>query len=202
MPQSAEQTIPFNDVNAAGAAPPNGSNVAYTRVRSQHDDGSFVFQQISVRGTTEVLTQNPDGSGRNTVSNATGTTSSTLSVPLYANGGYSIPVCRVNTATGSNKTYAAADWYPNGGLPSTPLVLQAQTVVGPVAIQLAECSGALVQLNMAEVGLLDGQPQHHQRFDEPNQYSVLQFKWRLCLHTDSANYPELQSVDRCLGLYG
>ena len=152
MPQSSTQNITFIDVNAGGVAPPNGSNIGYSKARAQQDDGSFSFQQTGATGVLETLVQNTDGSGSNTVTTAASTTATTLGIPVVANGTTILPISRaITSTTPSNKTFSAANWYPNTGLVSSPLILQRQTVVGPVTTLPAQCNGALLQPNMFEV---------------------------------------------------
>jgi hypothetical protein len=56
----------------------------------------------------------------------------------------------ITGATSSNATYLALDWYP-GNVPTTPLVLDTQTVIGPVSTLPSACAGALLQPDMVEV---------------------------------------------------
>ncbi len=152
LPQSSTQSITFSDLNALGAPPPNGSNIAYTRTRTQQDDGSFSYQQTGATGVQETLVQSSDGSGSTTISSPTSTTVTSLGVPTSNNGVTSLPINRViSSVNPSTKAYSALDWYPNAGQVSTPLILQKQNVVGPVTTLPAECSGALVQANMFEI---------------------------------------------------
>ncbi len=152
VPQSSTQSITFSDLNALGISPPNGSNVSYTRTRTRMDDGSFSYQQLGATGTQETLVQNSDGSGSTTITNATTSTVTTLGTPVLGGTGLSLPITRtITSSTPSTKTYSAADWYPNAGQASSPLILSKQTVVGPVATLPAECSGALSQPNMFEI---------------------------------------------------
>ena len=152
VPQSSVQSTTFVDVNGSGLTPANGSNIGYARVRTQNDDGSFAFQQTGATGTNETLTQNADGSGSIVVSSSAGSTTTTLGIPIFSNGAFTIPVSRVVTsATPSSKIYSAADWYPNAAQPSSPLILQQQNVVGPVTTLPAQCNGALLQPNMYEI---------------------------------------------------
>lgn len=152
VPQSSTQNITFIDVNAGGVAPPNGSNIGYSKARAQQDDGSFSFQQTGATGVLETLVQNTDGSGSNTVTTAASTTATTLGIPVVANGTTILPISRaITSTTPSNKTFSAANWYPNTGLVSSPLILQRQTVVGPVTTLPAQCNGAILQPNMFEV---------------------------------------------------
>lgn len=155
VPQSAQQAITFSDVNAAGAAPPNGTNVGYTRNRTASDDGSYSYQTAFVNGTSQSLTQNPDGSGSITTTTPTATTTTTLGLPTALAGVTTLPVIRnvVDASTGATTTtsYAAADWYPSNGQPDSPLVLSSQTVIGPVATLPSACSGALVRPDIVEI---------------------------------------------------
>jgi hypothetical protein len=60
----------------------------------------------------------------------------------------------VSAATGATTTtnYTAADWYPgSGGTPDSPLILQAETVIGPASTLPAECNGAIVRPDTYEV---------------------------------------------------
>lgn len=155
VPQSAQQTITFTDLNAAGSAPPDGSNTGYTRNRTGNDDGSYTAQTAFVNGNTQSLTQNPDGSGSTTVMNATATTTTTLGLPTTSAGVSTLPVTRmvVNASTGAStsNSYAATDWYPSNGLPDSPLVQVNQSVIGPVTTLPTGCSGAVVRPNIVEI---------------------------------------------------
>ena len=152
VPQSSVQSTTFVDVNGNGSPPMNGSNAGYSRVRTQNDDGSFSFQQTGATGTNETLTQSADGSGSMVVSSPAGSTTTTLGIPTFANGAFTIPVSRVVTsATPSSKIYSATDWYSNAAQPSAPLILQQQNVVGLVTTLPAQCNGALLQPNMYEI---------------------------------------------------
>jgi hypothetical protein len=155
VPQSSNQNITFTDVNASGAAPPNGSNLGYTKTRTENDDGSFSYQTAYVNGNSLDLTQNSDGSGNSTSTSATATTTTTLSLPAAANGVSTLPVTRstVSAATGDTTTtsYTAADWYPTSGAPDSPLVLQAETVLGPASSLPAQCNGAVLRPNIYEI---------------------------------------------------
>jgi hypothetical protein len=59
----------------------------------------------------------------------------------------------VSAATGDTTTtsYTAADWYPTSGAPDSPLVLQAETVLGPASSLPAECNGAVLRPNIYEI---------------------------------------------------
>ena len=155
VPQSSMQNITFTDVNAGGAAPPNGSNAAYTRTRTENDDGSFAYQATYTNGDSSTLTQSADGSGSYTVISPTASTTTTLSLPESAGGTSTLPVTRSTTPTSTGTTtstnYAAADWYPNNGASSLPLVLQVQTVVGPSTTLPNDCQGALLRPDIYEI---------------------------------------------------
>jgi hypothetical protein len=155
VPQSSVQNITFTDVDASGTAPPNGSNLGYTKTRTENDDGSFSYQTAYVNGNSLDLTQNSDGSGNSTSTSATATTTTTLSLPAAANGVSTLPVTRstVSAATGDTTTtsYTAADWYPTSGAPDSPLVLQAETVLGPASSLPAQCNGAVLRPNIYEI---------------------------------------------------
>ena len=151
-PQSETQTITFTDVNGGDAAPSNGTNVGYTETRSENNDGSFTYKSTYVNGNTYSRTQNSDGSGSESFTTAEGTTATSVAVPVAADGTNTIPVVRTVTAkTAVATNYSAADWYPGNGAPSSPLVLQTRTVVGPASSLPAECNGALLQPNIYEI---------------------------------------------------
>jgi hypothetical protein len=151
-PQSETQTITFTDVNGGDSAPSNGTNVGYTETRSENNDGSFTYKSAYVNGNTYSRTQNSDGSGSESFTTAEGTTATTVDVPVTADGTNTIPVVRTVTAkTAAATNYSAADWYPGGGAPSSPLVFQTRTVVGPASSLPTECSGALMQPDVYEV---------------------------------------------------
>lgn len=152
VPQSATQTIVFTDVNASGAPPTNGANVGYTTNRTENDDGSYTYQQANVNGTTFARTLNADGSGTQTYTGTTSSTDWTLGVPALANGVNTIPVTQTVTSTKTTTTsYSAADWYPNGGQVSAPLVLTTRSVVGPASSLPSECSNAVQRPNIYEI---------------------------------------------------
>jgi hypothetical protein len=151
-PQSETQTITFTDVNASGAAPSNGTNVGYATTRSENDDGSFSYQSTYVNGDTFSRTQNSDGSGSETSKSATSSITTTVGLPVAANGANTIPVARTVTSTPPTATnYSAADWYPDSGAPNSPLVLQTKMVVGPASSLPSECNGAVLQPNIYEI---------------------------------------------------
>jgi hypothetical protein len=105
-----------------------------------------------VNGNTYSRTQNSDGSGSESFTTAEGTTATTVAVPVTADGTSTIPVVRTVTAkTAAATNYSAADWYPANGAPSSPLVLQTRTVVGPAPSLPAECNGALLQPDIYEI---------------------------------------------------
>jgi hypothetical protein len=155
VPQSSSQNITFTDVNASSAAPPNGSNVGYTRTRTENDDGSFSYQTAYVDGNSLDMTESADGGGNYTFTSATATTTTTLALPDVSGGTGTLPVTRssVSASTGAttNTSYTAADWYPNAGLPNSPLVLQAETVVGPASSLPSQCDGAILRPNIYEI---------------------------------------------------
>lgn len=152
VPQSASQTITFSDVNGSGSGPSDGSNVAYTMTRNENFDGSFSYQATEVNGNSFTRTQNSDGSGGETFSSATSTTTTTVGLPAIAGGVNTIPVTvTVTGATTTTTNHAAADWYPNNGTASSPLVSTTRVVVGPVASLPPECSGALSRPGLYEV---------------------------------------------------
>jgi hypothetical protein len=155
VPQSSVQNITFTDVDANGTAPPNGSNLGYTKTRTENDDGSFSYQTAYLNGSSVDLTQNSDGSGNYTSTSATATTTTTLGLPATANGVSALPVTRstVSAATGdaTNSSYAAADWYPTSGAPNSPLVLQAESVLGPASSLPAGCDSAVLRPNIYEI---------------------------------------------------
>jgi hypothetical protein len=71
---------------------------------------------------------------------------------VTANGANTIPVTRSVTSTMTTDTnYSAADWYPDNGVPNSPLVLQSRTVVGPASSLPSECSGAVLRPNIYEI---------------------------------------------------
>lgn len=153
--QAASQNISFTDANASGAAPPNGSNVSYTKTRTENDDGSYSYQTAYVNDNSSELTQNSDGSGSSTFTSATASTTTMLSLPETTSGTSSLPVMRstVSLATGAttNTSYTAADWYPSNGEPDSPLVLQTETVLGPASSLPAQCDGALMRPNIYQI---------------------------------------------------
>lgn len=151
VPQSSAEKITFSDVNAAGAAPSNGSNVGYSTSRTESDDGAYNFQRTYLNGLLDVYQQNSDGSGTTTATSATATTSTSVSIPVLGSGVYTIPVTRNISSPASNKSYSAADWYPGGGPVTTPLVSATQAVVGATTSLPPQCSAALVQPNMFEI---------------------------------------------------
>jgi hypothetical protein len=155
VPQSSTQNITYIDANASGGTPPNGSNVGYTRTRSENDDGSFSYQTAYVNGNSLDMTQNSDGSGSYTYTSATATTTTTLGLADITSQANTLPVSRssVSASTGAttNTAYTAADWYRNNGQPNSPLILQAETVVGPTSSLPAECSGAVPRPDVYEI---------------------------------------------------
>jgi len=152
VPQSATQTINFSDVNPAGAAPSNGSNVAYTMNRTENFDGSFTYQLAEVNGNTGTRTENSDGSGSVSFTTPASTTSTSVGLPVNAAGVSTIPVTvTVTGATTTTTNYAAADWYPNNGAANSPLVSSTRFVVGPVASLPSACSGAVLRPDIYEV---------------------------------------------------
>jgi hypothetical protein len=155
VPQSSSQNISFTDVNASGSAPPNGSNVGYNRTRSENDDGSFSYQTTDVNGDSLNMTQNSDGSGTYTFTSAMATTTTTLVLPDTTSDPSSLPITRasVSASTGATTTtnYVAADWYPNNDEPNSPLVLQAESVVGPAPALAQQCDGALLRPDIFEI---------------------------------------------------
>lgn len=151
-PQSETQTITFTDVNGSNSAPSNSTNVGYTETRTENNDGSFTYKSTYVNGNTYSRTQNSDGSGSESFTTTAGTTATTVAVPVTADGMSTIPVERTVTAkTAAATNYSAADWYPGGAAPSSPLALQTRTVVGPASSLPSECSGALMQSDVYEV---------------------------------------------------
>lgn len=155
VPQSAISSIAFTDVNADGTSPPNGSNIGYSRTRIENDDGSFSYQTTYVNGNSGNLTQNADGSGSYVFTSPTANTMTTLALPTSSSGSSSLPVVRSSTPSATGVTtstdYAAADWYPNNGAPNTPLVLQAEAVVGAVSTLPAGCQGAVLRPDIYEI---------------------------------------------------
>jgi hypothetical protein len=152
-PQSETQTTTFTDLNATNDPPPDGSDVGYTMNRTENADGSFTYKSTYVNGNTYSRTQNSDGSGSETFTTATGTTATTVGVPVTADGTSTIPIVRTVIAkTAAATNYSAADWYPGtDGAPSSPLVLVSRTVVGPTSTLPAECTGAVVQPYIYEI---------------------------------------------------
>ena len=150
--QAETQSTTFTDVNAGGSPPPNGSNVGYTLTRTENDDGSYSYQTAYVNGNSFSRTLNSDGSGSQLFQGATSSTATSVSVPVIADGVGTVPVTvTVESTTTTTKNYSAADWYPNNGTPSSPLVLGTRTVVGPAATLPSECSGAVLRPNIYEV---------------------------------------------------
>ena len=152
LPQSYTQTVSFTNTNSANVAPPNNVNQAYTRSRTEYDDGAFFYQQNNANGSSVAVTQHSDGTGSITSANATNSTTHSVGLPSLLNGGYTIPITSAVTSSTSTITnYAALDWYPSGALPNEPLVSETQTVVGPVSSLPAQCSGALVLPNVMQI---------------------------------------------------
>jgi|GEM_PF-2856162 len=142
----------YQDVNAAGAAPSNGSNSAYTSQETRNNDGSYSIQSNRVNGVTTTSAMNSDGSGAFSSSGGTTAYSATIGVPVLTTSGYTIPVNYTTTApSASSKTYTAADWYPGGAMPPSPLASQTKTVVGPATTLPSACNGALLLPNTFEV---------------------------------------------------
>jgi hypothetical protein len=62
------------------------------------------------------------------------------------------PVSETVNATNTTTTnYSAADWYPNNGQLSSPLILETRDVVGPTSSLPSECSSAVLRPNIYEV---------------------------------------------------
>jgi hypothetical protein len=150
VPQSETQTIKFTDVNASGAAPSNDTDVGYTNTRTQNDDGSYSSQLTYVNGNSFTRTQNSDGSGTEASTTGTSTTTTTVDVPA-ANGAGTIPITRTVSPANTKTIYTAADWYPDNGNPSSPLILQTRKVVGPASNLPSECAGAVAQSDTDEI---------------------------------------------------
>jgi hypothetical protein len=151
-PQSQTQTITFADVNASGASPSNGTNIGYSQSRSENNDGSYAYQTAYVNGNTFSRTQNSDGSGIQTFTNATSSTTTTVALPATVAGVSTIPVAiSVETTHTTTTDYSAADWYPDAGVPSSPLVLETRNVVGPSSSLPAECNGAVLRPGIFEI---------------------------------------------------
>jgi hypothetical protein len=155
VPQSSVQNTTFSDVDANGTAPPNGTNVGYTRTRMENDDGSYSYQTAYVNGSSLSLTQNPDGSGSYVSTTSSATTTTMLGLPVTAAGVSTLPITRssVSATTGAttNTSYSAQNWYPNSGNPNSPLVLETETVIGPVSTLPTQCNGALLRPNIYEI---------------------------------------------------
>lgn len=151
-PQSETQTTVFTDVNASGSAPSNGTNVAYTLRRSESNDGSYTYQTAYVNGNTFARTQNSDGSGNQTFATASSSTMTTAAIPSTVNGVSTIPITvSVDAAHTTITNYAAADWYPDDGMPAAPLVLETRNVVGPATSLPSACSGAVLRPDIYEI---------------------------------------------------
>jgi hypothetical protein len=152
VPQSETQTITFTDVTVSGSPPSNGSDVGYTQTRTESDDGSFSYDTQYVNGNTSSRTLNADGSGSQTSTSTTSMTETTVGLPVAANGVTTIPITVTVDSTQTTITnYSAADWYPSGGAPNSPLVLETRTVVGPTSTLPSECSGAVLRPNVYEI---------------------------------------------------
>jgi len=152
VPQAYVNNFTFSDLNASGMAPPNGQNLAYTGVETQNIDGSFTTQRTRTNGVSLGTTVNSNGSASFWSTGGNNVYTTTIGVPVSANGAYTIPVNYAVTApTASNTNYTATDWYPGNGLPTTPLRTVTETVIGPTASLPAACNGALVQSDMVEV---------------------------------------------------
>jgi hypothetical protein len=151
-PESESQTIAFADLNASGAAPSNGSNVGYTITRSENDDGSYSYQTAYLNGNTFSRMQNSDGSANQTYTSATATSTTTVALPATVSGVDTIPVSVTVDSTHTTTTnYSAADWYPDSGSPSSPLILETRVVVGPTSSLPADCSSAVLRPNIYEI---------------------------------------------------
>jgi hypothetical protein len=151
-PQSVMQTITFIDVKGGDSAPSNGTDVGYTETRSENDDGSYSYQSTYVNGDTFSRTQNSDGSGSETSTSATSTITTTVGLPVAADGANTIPVTRtVTPATKTATNYSAADWYPGNDAPNSPLVLVTRIVVGLASSLPSDCNGAVLQPEFYEI---------------------------------------------------
>jgi hypothetical protein len=105
-----------------------------------------------VNGSTFARTQNADGSGNQTFTKAASISTTTLGLPATVSGATSIPITvRVDSTQTTTTDYSAADWYPDGGSPSSPLVLATRNVVGPTSSLPAECTGAVLRPNIDEI---------------------------------------------------
>jgi len=75
-----------------------------------------------------------------------------LGLPATVNGVDTIPVSVTVDSTHTTQTnYSAADWYPNNGTPSSPLVLATRIVVGPTSNLPADCNGAVLRPDIYEI---------------------------------------------------
>lgn len=150
--QSETQTIAFTDVNANGSPPSNGTDVGYTLTRTENDDGSLSYQTAYLNGNSFSRTLSSDGSGSQSFKSATSSTDTTVGLPAANNGVSTIPIAVTVDSTKTTTTnYSATDWYPGGGAPISPLVLETRTVVGPTATLPAECSGAVLRPGIDEI---------------------------------------------------
>ena len=129
----------------------NGSGTVYSARNTTStfgNDGSFV--ESGSIGTNETTNVTENSNGTATVVNTGATPSSvTIGLPVAGSGGaFEIPITRV---TGSeSKSYLAADWYPGGASPPSPLALTTQIVKGPSSIP-SSCGVTVAAPNPQEV---------------------------------------------------
>ncbi len=115
------------------------------------DDGSYVETGSIGPGETTVV--NALGNGKaNLVNKGTSDLRLTIGLPIGdPSGKFQIPVTRITQ--GVSQSFLAADWYPGGGAPPSPLATTVQTVKGPSALP-ANCGVTVPTANVQEIDSL------------------------------------------------
>jgi len=151
-------TTSTTDVNAAGTRPNTTFPVSVTQ--SYASDGSTTKTSVISNGEQNVFTESSNGSATENVTGPIYLAQETIGVPVPAAGVYTIPYTYARQDVQSGPTPVptitprasnAADWYPGGALPPSPLVLATVTVKGPATALPGGCSGAIAEPNVVEV---------------------------------------------------
>jgi hypothetical protein len=132
MVESLARTVTTvsTDANAGGTYGGGG-----TTAETYNGDGSYTRTFTATDGSLkQQQTVTSVGTASAAAQTATASTVTAIAVPTSSGGPSTIPVTVTNVLTGVVTNDVAADWYPGGAQPATPLAATTVTVVGPVAL--------------------------------------------------------------------
>jgi hypothetical protein len=157
---------PIGRTVATTATDANGGNADTTTVfdvssnNVVNSDGSYSLAEQLSNGESQTDVESSNGSGTIGATGPAYVLADTIGVPVASGTGYAIPVTTdqqfatlgaTPAPTATTMPYSAADWYPGGALPASPLQTDTVTVKGAATALPAGCAGAVSEPNVFEI---------------------------------------------------